>query len=59
MCEFQNGVIMYTVIVTYSGRNKIAKALINSLATIKGVEIKYNFSKNAYKNGLDMRLLMI
>jgi len=45
--------MMCTVLVTYDGRNKTAKALINSLATTKGVEMKYNYPKNAYKNGLD------
>jgi len=44
---------MCTVLVTYDGRNKSAKALINSLATTKGVEINYNYPINAYKNGLD------
>jgi hypothetical protein len=51
--RFKNIVIMCTVLVSYDGRNKAAKSLINSLSTTKGVEMEYNYKKNARKNGLD------
>ena len=44
---------MCTVLVSYDGRNKTAKRFMNALSATKGVEVTYNYKKNAYKNGID------
>jgi hypothetical protein len=44
---------MCTVLVSYDGRNKTAKELVNLLSTTKVVKVNYDYKENSYKNGLD------
>jgi hypothetical protein len=44
---------MCTVLVSYDGRNKTAKELVNVLSATKGVKINYDYKVHSCKNGLE------
>ena len=44
---------MCTVLVSYDSRNKAVSHIMDGLALMKGVKVRYDYKENHYKNGID------